>query len=926
MKHLKKREDFLTGIREYKEFPNNLQSINEDSGPFANDIPWGDSLLGRLINSVIRKAKIGINLVRIKPLIKRLEDNFDRIIADSAVLAAGEETQKEVTKILISSLIGTLNDAVEKGEKVKTILSIVDSTIESVKSADLEEDKKKNLIEQLEEFKKFLSQFDPEDGVDSESDEDEDEDENDKDENDENDEKGSLTYDSPNSYVIMIKNLKSLSLILANYESVKIVGSVVDKEKNSQNVEKIKYTTVAGDTVEKIQKNTKANPKKLAAADIRTKNPKVLVNYPKDNQTMPAGLVLIMERYSLMEAKDPSPVVKNSFSTGGSADRGNIKSGEDHLTQAFTKIKKDIEVLISPKEKGIGVDVNFINDITSKSLDSKNKEIIKSFYKEINRYLVGDKKSTIQEKDALYKESIEVITDKNKRVIVAEKIARFTKRAIQFDGENLYGGLGNLSKPLEDFVVGIKQIMKMTEGKKEEPKKDSDDKKQESSQSNLLKYNRFLLIREADEETEASAPKTQKTSDKIKDYFSKKFNLDEWVIEKTEVKKVENNIKNIKQDSVTIDGIDPIIEIVKLFNRAYKLHTVPVIPGGRSGGKVSRSVFNEYTPMGGGGYSGGELSAVSQGPYRNNSIFNQWENAVLDIMKKREYQPIFNKSTKIIVGDITKEGAGTILRKFMTDLLDGDKLYKGGGSGETGGAQKQMLDKYFGEVVSKVEEGELGFTGDIETNSENRNKMTENKLSFKTMEELKDDETFKGLRDNMDKKRIFFSCVGQDESGKTITKYFYIQEIGDSIYLAYSTSFFHFKKYVDVAGGKNELDKGKMTGLNLLPAGQDGVYFIRATKMSKIDFKEFLFNKKPIELKSMDIDKKKKEQVFKPIAFFLLSKEDDGKSKLFTIPKEANLAGVMSQQGNGFASIKSFVDAGVKDGDKQFNPISVVKR
>jgi hypothetical protein len=900
---------------------------------FSNDIAWGDSLLGRLINSVIRKAKIGINLVRIKNVIRQLEGNFERIVADSAILAAGEETQKEVTRLVISSLIGTLNDAVEKGEKVKTIISIVDSTIESVKSADLEEDKKKNLIEQLEEFKKFLSQFDPEDGVDSESDEDEDE--NDKDENGENDEKESLTYDSPNSYVIMIKNLKSLSLILANYKSVKIVGSAVNKEQTSQNVEKIKYTTVAGDTVEKIQKNLKANPKKLAAADIRTKNPKVLTKYPKDNQTMPAGLVLIMERYSLMEAKDPSPVVKNSFSTGGSADRGNIKSGEDHLTQAFTKIKKDIEVLISPKEKGIGVDVNFINDITSKSLDSKNKEIIKSFYKEINRYLVGDKKSTIQEKDALYKESIEVITDKNKRVIVAEKIARFTKRAIQFDGENLYGGLGNLSKPLEDFVVGIKQIMKMTEGKKEEPKKDSDDKKQESAQSNLLKYNRFLLIREADEkneETEASDPKTQKTSDKIKDYFGKKFNLKEWVIEKTEVKKVENNIKNIKQDSVTLDSIDPIIEIVKLFNRAYKIHTVNVIPGGRSGGKVSRSVFNEYTPLGGsGGYGGGgDLSAVSQGPYRNNAIFDQWESAVQDIMKNRKYEPIFHKDTMIRVGDKEKKGAGTILRQFMTDLLDGDKLYKGDSS-DKGGAQKKMLDKYFGEVVGPLEEGDLSVSNpdgslDQQTNAENRDKMTENKLLFKTIDDLKDDETFKKFM-SLNQPRVFLSCVGE-ENGRRITKYFYVQLIeGDQLYIAYCTSFFYFKQYVARLGGLAEINKGKMDSVNISPSGTEGAYIVRATKMKKTDFTEFL-RKKTIELKSIDTNGKKKETEFKPLAFFMLSKENDGKSKLFSVPKDSvnALSGVMSQQGKGFASIKSVVDTGVKEGDKKFDPISVLKR
>ena len=65
MKYLSNRDEFLkrsiNKINEYKSLEDkDLVKINEDvenSGPFANDIPWGDSLLGRLINSTIRKAK-----------------------------------------------------------------------------------------------------------------------------------------------------------------------------------------------------------------------------------------------------------------------------------------------------------------------------------------------------------------------------------------------------------------------------------------------------------------------------------------------------------------------------------------------------------------------------------------------------------------------------------------------------------------------------------------------------------------------------------------------------------------------------------------------------------------------------------------------------------------------------------------------------
>ena len=96
-----------------------------------------------------------------------------------------------------------------------------------------------------------------------------------------------------------------------------------------------------------------------------------------------------------------------------------------------------------------------------------------------------------------------------------------------------------------------------------------------------------------------------------------------------------------------------------------------MIPSGRSGGKVSNKTFMEYTTFGGGDPS---TAGKSGGPYRNNAIFNQWEDTVLDIQREKKYQPIFNIGTKLKVGDDLIEKAGANLRKFMTDMLDGDEL------------------------------------------------------------------------------------------------------------------------------------------------------------------------------------------------------------------------------------------------------------
>ena len=97
-----------------------------------------------------------------------------------------------------------------------------------------------------------------------------------------------------------------------------------------------------------------------------------------------------------------------------------------------------------------------------------NKEVIKSLFAEVNRYLVGDKKATLNAAtDPLYKESIEILSNKSKSQVVAEKIARLSKRSFQFEGENLYGGLGEFGQDMEEFNITLKQIMAYMKSKSE---------------------------------------------------------------------------------------------------------------------------------------------------------------------------------------------------------------------------------------------------------------------------------------------------------------------------------------------------------------------------------------------------------------------------------------------------------------------------
>ena len=887
MKYLNSRDEFirksLNKVNEYKEIEKHpiykAQLITEDSGPFANDIPWGDSLLGRLVNSVIRKAKVGANLVRIKGVINRLRDAFDDLIGNSVANELTGDQKKEFNKLQISVRLGNIDKAVRDRVKVKIIRSAVveavvdiEMLLEDLKDEELftGRDVVEKMVAQLKEFGKFLNQFGDDEGDENDPDVEEatgeeegkEEGQDEGEDSDSNSEKGSKSAES--LYPTMVKNLKALALILDTYKRVQIAGAEKAKSATVQ-----PYMTKAGDTIEKIQKDININKKKLSAIDIRNKNKEVLAKYPKDNQTLPPNLKLsLLESSFIYEA-----VPGTNNQPGGSPERGKIKGGEDHLTQAFTKLKKDIEVLISSKEKGIGVDSKFINEITSKAVDSKTKDVIKGLFVEINRYLVGDKKSTIQEKDSLYKESLELISDKNKKVVVAEKIARFTKRALQFDKEGLYGGLGDLGKPLETYVNTIKELMQMTSS--ESPKKE--EKKEESTKERrLIGYSKFFLLREAegdeeeksDDDKEVSEPRKVSTSQKIIDYWEKKVDIKEFVMEATEAKKVERNLEEIqkkKKDSVLINGIDPVLEIVKVFNRAYKLHTTQVIPSGRSGGRVSNSVFMEYTCFGGGSP---DNAGSSGGPYRNNAIFDQWESAVLDILKDTKYQPIFNIETRINMGGKMIEKAGANLAKFMRDMLDGEELYKSDGSSrEGGGAQAKFLEKYFGYKEDDPNKISSDISYDSSDLEQNASTSTGVASATKDLQFTKSPIPFSG-NDEL-KKSVF--AISVEEDGRKNVLYFYVNSTdNDYMYVSYCSSFYYFMNYI------------RQSGINFQPSQVKGdlPYTVKLDKISKggtDDAKDRMVKGCRIRVKDF-INDKVELRMKGGVAIKYLSRYSDGKN------------------------------------------------
>jgi hypothetical protein len=177
MKYLNSRNNYLMSLNDKRQAKvnKNLEHIENrliletgqmtGSGVMGNEIRWGDCLLGRWIHSLIRKGKVGVGLIRINDVIKRLRAALDEILLESGVVNLVDVDKKQYAKALVSEFLYVLRtsvlnydteDAVDEYDTIDEIKSLTDSTILEVERIeDLEG--KNELILQLENWKKFLA-------------------------------------------------------------------------------------------------------------------------------------------------------------------------------------------------------------------------------------------------------------------------------------------------------------------------------------------------------------------------------------------------------------------------------------------------------------------------------------------------------------------------------------------------------------------------------------------------------------------------------------------------------------------------------------------------------------------------------------------------------------------------------------------------
>ena len=94
MKYLKYHKEYkLDNI--YDDFKSS--SLLEEYS-FENDITWGGSLLGRLINSTLRKMKIGYNYTKINNLVKLFNQELYSLLEDYSLNDDEKKSKQLITE------------------------------------------------------------------------------------------------------------------------------------------------------------------------------------------------------------------------------------------------------------------------------------------------------------------------------------------------------------------------------------------------------------------------------------------------------------------------------------------------------------------------------------------------------------------------------------------------------------------------------------------------------------------------------------------------------------------------------------------------------------------------------------------------------------------------------------------------------------
>ena len=630
MKYVNTRDGFLS---KKKNLFDSL--ILEESGPFASEIPWGDSLVGRLINSFRRKAAIGYNLTKVKSLLDSFKAELDMLIASSL----SRDTQNEFDVLRLKNIFHDLREQctndVDEPTKLNTLIG---------GNQGLWNNQQQN----GGDWANILTHgilVDAHDFIQNTMDK-------------ETLEKAGIPRDGLlDNMTIFIDDLRRLTVSQGN-PIVSRRGFPLNFSNLVNSLSNVRESFILGGYYDFILEGKKSAEKQKGNVTPTGASASPTPEVPAPGVPAP-GATPSSTPVTAAPKKDPKKLSQPSNNT-----RNKIKKLKELANICRTNLqeldteekilnnqdaKKFIEVIKSLDE----------DDLTYLSTQNPNLKI-KVDDKE---FLLSDainKFSTSKEISA-----ITTAIPKQKEVLEPKVQAKYDELVAQWKKQQQKAGKTNLSPGQGTRTSLIKQA-KLQAGA--EPENKEEINQEVSVETSNYRYSGYSSIYEA--ATASSA--TFSTVEGAWDKFLEDSRLpDGWLnISQREIDKLVDLTDGYETGKLPLNfniqlHPDPIIGICRIFKRAHDLYFTPIIPSGRTNGKVSNLTYREYEKLG--GVSGqSDPNSPGYGPWAVKKIREQWNDGVLAIIQDQKYRKILSNVRFIVPGseDANNRTAESKLMRF----------------------------------------------------------------------------------------------------------------------------------------------------------------------------------------------------------------------------------------------------------------------
>lgn len=732
------RLNLHSGIVPYNKF-DSLEKINEEV--FENNLSFGDSLLGRLVNSFVRKAKIGYNQTKIKNLLEAFKRELDGMIAS----AVSRDTKSELNKLLIKSLFDeikkTCTDNVDDEKKLDSLVgahedlwdpakqdggnwkNIINSGLlfeiynqidNEMDDADLRKTgiKKDELLDNISVFIDNLRKMTVESTA-------------------------SNTQSSSSSFSANFGNVvNSLSRIVASYEFSFDVDSInedellrfedfilekTDPEKLKANVAKreedLKKMSKNDPNREAMENELSVAKSKLPKSDNVT-GQKSLPSGPSGPET---GLVATGKKETGVTntsgTQSGQPIKAKSTDVAGATTRERIlklinlakkckdknfdspksvisdKIGLAFIKQASSLTPEDMSFLFA-KSRGIKVEVDGDDLFLQQALDTVISEpdfdpIQKQF-----------KTTGIRSKDSNKQIFFSKLYTKEMKIKDFSDKLELCKKVLKKDSSNDVAKKKKLE--LETYLKKLGVKIASTEVKKPSKVKESF-----NFNSDILTYKLYEEApgtQSGGTQSGGGQPADPKPTveGEYEEFFRDAPELLTGGMTQGDFDKLEKMLQGSTNEEMLLDlskNPDPIIAIIRVFSRAHDLYFTDYIPSGRTGGKVSNKTMREYTPL---GKDGGGTPDEPKGPFAIKSILNKWTDGVMEILEDQKYRKILSNIKFVNAGaedTFNKESFVLKLSDFRL-ILEGDDK-DSDPTGEVKKSQGQILFDFINSMLDK---------------------------------------------------------------------------------------------------------------------------------------------------------------------------------------------------------------------------------